>query len=279
MFALGVFLWRQNVFRRACFRVSWGKVVTLSWAFCMSEGKTLQGKISWIEVGVWDLNDFNTVFEIEFRIRETPHPLITQLIWVWQNPTTHILLTAHWAWQVEQVRLSGESKTRNRDNFRVTETLGCWWLRGRFFCTYSSFLKSGLFAIWDFYVICARVQTFFLSSVSPATHVDLQWRPKKLRAVSSPPVHLATQTGLPSHPLWSLKNTSGSEAPRGHASVCGPAHPGSLPHPAAIHLCVNCTSSHGASVSTDASLPHARAKRRLGLSKVGQLHSFIFSGE
>lgn len=231
----------KNVFRRACFRVSWGKVVTLSRAFCMSEGKTLQGKISWIEVGVWDLNDFNTVFEIEFRIKETPHPLITQLIWVWQNPATHILLTAHWAWQVKQVRLSGESKTRNRDNFRVTETLGCRWLQGRFFCTYSSFLCH-----LRFLVICTRVQTFFLSSVSPATHMDLQWRPKKLHAVSSHPVHLATQTGLPSRPFWSLKNTSGSEAPRGHASVCGPAqgHPGILPLPAAIHLCVNCTSSH-----------------------------------
>lgn len=97
-----------------------------------------------------------------------------------------------------------------------------------------------------FLVICTRVQTFFLSSVSPATHMDLQWRPKKLHALSSPPVHLATQTGLPSRPFWSLKNTSGSEAPRGHASVCGPAqgHPGILPLPAAIHLCVNCTSSH-----------------------------------
>lgn len=91
------FLWRQNVFRRACFRVSWGKVVALSRAFCMSEGKTLQGKISWIKVGVWDLNDFNTVFEINFRIRETPHPLITQLIWMWQNPATHILLKTHWS--------------------------------------------------------------------------------------------------------------------------------------------------------------------------------------
>lgn len=114
VFALGVFLWRQNVFRRACFRVSWGKVVALSRAFYMFEGKTLQGKISWIEVGGWDLNDFNTVFEIKFRIRETPHPLITQLIWVWQSPATHILLTAHWTWQVKQVRLSGESKNGKR---------------------------------------------------------------------------------------------------------------------------------------------------------------------
>lgn len=79
---------------------------------CLSE--TLQGKISWIWVGVWDLNDFNTGFKIKFRATETPHSLIIQLVWGWQNPATRILLTAHWACQVKQVLLSGESKNRKR---------------------------------------------------------------------------------------------------------------------------------------------------------------------
>lgn len=178
-------------------------VMVLSRDLCISEGETLQGKTPWIWAGIWDLNDFNTGFEIKFRTTETPHPLMAQFVWGWQYTAIHILLAAHCVWQVHSSHCQVRARTGKGQCLRHRNT--CMWVVTRkvLLCIYQlSKTRAPCHHFKIFLYHLHECVNLFFSLRHPlqSTWTSNEDGRNSLLCLSSPH-SLAAQTGLPSSHL------------------------------------------------------------------------------
>lgn len=113
-------------------------------------------------------------------------------------------------------------------------------------------------------------ENLFVPSVSPAKHTDLQGRLGETPCcVFSCPVHLSTQTVLPSFPPWTREGTSAAEAPRGRQCVDEHKVIGSAPSSSSCHSPLGQLCSLSRCLGTNSCIPASTAAKRMGSPKVG----------
>lgn len=178
--------------------------MVLSRDLCISEGETLQGKIPWIWVGVWDPNDFNTRFKIKFRTTETPYPLMTICLGMTKPSNTYFAGSTLCVTGI-QLPLSGESKSRKQGQFLRHRNTWMWVvMRKILLCIYQlSKTRAPCHHCKIFFLhhLCECVILFSLFSITCKAHGSLMKTEEAPCYFSSPPFHLLPRLAfLPAHP-------------------------------------------------------------------------------